>query len=249
MRGATQAELMEADDSKFYVVKFKENPLSARVLVNEWLGAAVLDYLGVSVPAMEAVKIRGEFLRDSLDARLRLPGQVLHPGEGWHLGSRYPGHPDRTPVFDFLPDSLLCRVVNKADFLSTLVADKWAGNIDTRQCVFVRAKAPEPLRPCFLSVMIDHGYWFNGPHWTFATDYAPKCGLYFRRSVYDSLSSLDDFEPALHLLRTMPYEVLGRAVRTMPTEWLPNSDALSRLLATLMRRRKKVADLLIQYTK
>ena len=38
MRGGAQAHLLEADDGKWYVVKFRNNPQHRRVLVNEVLG-------------------------------------------------------------------------------------------------------------------------------------------------------------------------------------------------------------------
>ncbi len=58
---------------------------------------------------------------------------------GWHFGSRYPGDPARTAVYDFLPDALLPKVVNLEDFRAILVFDKWVANADGRQSVFYRA--------------------------------------------------------------------------------------------------------------
>ena len=58
---------------------------------------------------------------------------------GWHFGSRYPGDPARTAVYDFLPDALLRQVANLEDFRAILVFDKWVGNADGRQSVFYRA--------------------------------------------------------------------------------------------------------------
>src|ERR1035438_6617674 len=44
MRGGAQAHLLEADDGKWYVVKFRNNPQHRRVLVNERRScSAVLD--------------------------------------------------------------------------------------------------------------------------------------------------------------------------------------------------------------
>ena len=50
MRGGAQAHLLEADDGRWYVVKFPNNPQQRRVLVNEALSAELLKYLKISVP-------------------------------------------------------------------------------------------------------------------------------------------------------------------------------------------------------
>ena len=44
MRGGAQSHLLEADDGNWYVVKFRNNPQHWRVLVNELLCGALLDY-------------------------------------------------------------------------------------------------------------------------------------------------------------------------------------------------------------
>ena len=44
MRGGAQAHLLLADNGRYYVVKFKNNPQHRRILVNEWIargGSAV----------------------------------------------------------------------------------------------------------------------------------------------------------------------------------------------------------------
>ena len=37
MRGGAQSHLIEADDGRFYIVKFQNNPQHRRILVNEWI--------------------------------------------------------------------------------------------------------------------------------------------------------------------------------------------------------------------
>jgi hypothetical protein len=38
-------------------------------------------------------------------------------------------------VYDFIPDLLLDKVVNRNEFLGALVFDKWIGNADARQFI------------------------------------------------------------------------------------------------------------------
>ena len=150
---------------------------------------------------------RPSFLAANAEVHISLGSRRVDIEPGWHFGSRYPGDPSRTAVYDFLPDALLPQVVNLEDFRAILVFDKWsAGNADGRQSVFYRAmvRRGEPggpagpgtgARPGFVARMIDHGFAFNGPHWDFPE--SPLQGLYARRLVYDSVRSLDDFQPWL----------------------------------------------------
>ena len=156
-------------------------------------------------------------------------------------------------MYDFLPDSLLDTVENSHDFLTVLLMDKWAGNADARQSVFLRARVsqyvPDPghrsRRTGFVALMIDHGYWFNGPHWEYVD--SPASGLYFRMSVYRPVRSLDDFQPALDRIANFPPDVVDDALRRIPPDWLEgDSDALDRLLERLMDRRARVPELLEQ---
>jgi hypothetical protein len=248
MRGGAQAHLIEGDDGHHYVVKFRNNPQHRRILANEWLASAIYRYLQIPTPPTAVVACPPEFLAANPEVYIQLGTKRVPPEPGWHFGSRYPGHPDRLAVYDFLPEQLLAGVYNRRDFLGALAADKWIGNTDARQAVFFRAQLREwapaeagPLRKAFLAVMIDHGFAFNGPHWDFPD--APIQGLYFRHGVYDAVRSLDDFEPWLARIRTFPEEALDEAVRSLPAEWTAGDEAaLEKLVGQLLKRRKKVAD-------
>src|SRR5215831_12372345 len=65
MRGGSQAQLLEAADGHHYVVKFQNNPQHRRILINEWISAAFLSYLGLSCPAVAMVRITEQFLADT----------------------------------------------------------------------------------------------------------------------------------------------------------------------------------------
>ena len=53
-------------------------------------------------------------------------------------GSRYPGDPRRTTLYDFLPDEQLRAVENLYQFAGMLVFDKWTCNTNGRQTLFFR---------------------------------------------------------------------------------------------------------------
>ena len=99
------------------MVKFRNNPQHRRILVNEWIGSVFLEYLGISTPEAAIVRSPKNFLRENPEVYIQL-GSGRRPIEpGWHFGSRFPGDPARNVVYDFLPDTLLDKVENLADFL------------------------------------------------------------------------------------------------------------------------------------
>lgn len=252
MRGGAQAHLLEADDGNWYVVKFRNNPQHHRVLVNELLAATLLDYLKITAPESAVIQVTVQFLAANPEVQLQVGSSRIAVEPGWHFGSRYPGDPTRAAVYDYLPDALLSRVVNLDDFRAILVFDKWTGNADGRQSVFYRAlvrpgagnlaTAP-PTRPGFVAQMIDHGYAFNGPYWDFPE--SPVQGLYARSLVYESVRSLGDFQPWLDQVTYFPEEVIDRAWKRIPADWIAGEeDALELLLEELLRRRTRVPDLI-----
>jgi hypothetical protein len=91
--------------------------------------------------------------------------------------------------------------------------------------------------------MIDHGFAFNGPNWDLPD--SAIAGLYPRRMVYANVRSLDDFEPWLSRVASFPEEAIDKAIRRIPPEWVEGDfDALEQLMESLLRRRKRIADLI-----
>jgi hypothetical protein len=246
MRGGAQSHLLHADDGHWYVVKFRNNPQHRRILINELVSSVLLDYLKISAPETALLRVTADFLSANTDVHLTLGSQRIEVEPGWHFGSRYPGDPARTAVYDFLPDALLPSVVNLEDFRGILVFDKWAGNADGRQSIFYRANVRvgrSVARPGFVARMIDHGYVFDGPNWDFPD--SPLQGLYARRIVYEGVRSLADFEPWLGQLEHFPEEVIDQAWKGIPADWIAGEEeALERLLERLYERRKRLPGLL-----
>src|SRR5262245_56162543 len=146
MRGGAQAHLIQAADGYFYVVKFVNNPQHRRVLVNDWIGASFLRYLGLSSPEPAIIRLTPEFVAANPDLYMQLGAHKIRPEPGWHFGSRFPGNPMRTIVYDYLPDVLLERVENRREFAGILAFDQWTGNADSRQAIFFRARLKDWLQ-------------------------------------------------------------------------------------------------------
>lgn len=251
MRGGAQAHLLACDDGHFYVVKFANNPQHRRILVNEWVASVFLQYLQISTPPVAIVDLSAAFLEANPDVHIQLGSRRQPVEPGWHFGSRYPGDPAKIMVYDFIPDILLDKVANLTEFLGVLVFDKWIGNADARQSIFFRArllewspgKGDRTERRGFVASMMDHGYVFDGPHWTFSD--SPLQGLYFRPSVYRAVRSWNDFQPWLDQVVHFPEELADQAQKQIPPEWLAGDEpALEGLLTKLLARRKRVPDLI-----
>jgi len=252
MRGGAQAHLMQADDGQFYILKFQNNPQHRRILVNEFVASVFLKYLQISTPETALIRVEEDFIREHPELCMELGTNRVPVKPGWQFGSRYPGDPTQLAVYDFVPDTLLHKVKNLADFLGVLVFDKWTANADGRQAVFFKARVREwlPADPeahrlamGFVALMIDHGFAFDGPHWNFPE--SPVQGLYLRKLVYENVAALADFEPWLDRILHFPEEVVDKAYRQVPPEWIDGEESeFEQMLEKLLRRRKRVPELI-----
>jgi hypothetical protein len=242
MGGGAQAHLIESGEGSFYVVKFTNNPQHPRVVINEWIASVVLQHLGISTPDTAIVNISRNFILDNPEVHIQLRSSRTPPTCGPHFGSRFAGETGQKVTYSRLPNAILGRVANLADFCGVLVADKWLGNTDSRQSVFVRAPGAN-LPASFVANMIDNGQAFDGGHWRFED--SPLRGPYSGR-VYEHVRSLKAFEPWLRAVATFPETILEEAFQRAPLLWrCGNSEAaFGKLLKQLMQRRERVDHLI-----
>jgi hypothetical protein len=257
MRGGASSHLLLAEDERYYVVKFRDNPQHARILVNELICYVLLDYLGLPIPGWQIVEVPEALVDATPELTLEFGKESRRCKPGLHFGSRYPVDPARQAVYDYVPLSLLRMVVNRETFLGMVAFDKWVSNADGRQAVFFRARArdwmsaerleidPErgPRSLVYVVNMIDHGFAFNAHHWDFSDN--PEQGLYTRREVYDGVRGYDDFEPWLSRILNMPPSVFDDAFKYIPPDWHEHQwDELESLLERLYKRRADTPDLI-----
>jgi hypothetical protein len=62
LNGGSQSILIQANDSKYYVVKMMENPQGSNVLANEALGATVARAVGLPVADNNAIYLSDSFI-------------------------------------------------------------------------------------------------------------------------------------------------------------------------------------------
>jgi len=241
MRGGAQSHLMRCDDGGYYIVKFQNNPQHIRVLANEMLGTKIAAYLGLRVPQIEVVEVHPELIELTAELVIQLGMGRTPCRAGKQFGSRYPGDPAQTNVFDFLPDEQLSQVENLADFAGMFVFDKWTCNTNGRQAVFFL----EPGRSRYQAMIIDQGFCFNAGEWNFPD--APLRGLYNRHSVYRHVTGIDSFEPWLNRMEErLGCAQLGEMAGSIPPEWYNDEYAkLDELIRRLDQRRRLVRELIV----
>jgi len=229
----------------YYVVKFQNNPQHPRILVNELLGTRLAARLGLPTPQVAVIEVRKELIALTTELTIQCGAESVPCRPGFQFGSRYPGDPAQVTIHDFLPDEHLRAVENVTDFLGMLVFDKWTTNTNGRQAIFVI----EPGRSSPTALMIDQGFCFNAGEWNFPD--APLRGLYARSSVYDSVRGMHSFAPWIARLEKDSWaEAFDDIQKEIPPEWYDcDQNALFQLLERLDRRRKCVADLILEARK
>jgi HipA-like protein len=242
MQGGSQAHLLRCSDGEHYVVKFQNNPQGTRILVNEMLGGVLATRLGLPTPETAIVDVNDLLRQNSGDLIVQVGrGQVACTG-GSCFGSRLPSEtgPNGTRVLQsvhrFLPEFPPREVTNIADFAGMLVFDKWTGNMDSRQVIFVYDAAARAYR----AMMIDNGFCFNGGDWDFPN--APRCGLSARPSAYEAVRGMDSFEHWLQILDNVTgVHLLDGIADDIPREWYGSEmNTLRHLLQETERRRRHV---------
>jgi hypothetical protein len=243
MRGGSQPHLMRCEDGENYVVKFRNNPQHVRILANEMLAARLALLIGLPAAPPAFVDVPYDLIAANPLLAVEVGARRERCLPGVQFGSRFPGRPGKTLVVDFLPDSLLRRVVNlEAVFLGAFVFDKWTCNCDGRQFVFYRF--PDGEEKAYRAALIDHGFCFNDGDWTFPD--SPIRSLYPRRFVYESVRGFRSFEPYLSRIENLEAAEIEGCVGNIPEEWCETSRKdLFRVAEKLFERRRKLRQALV----
>ncbi|HKS66038.1 MAG TPA: HipA family kinase [Candidatus Acidoferrales bacterium] len=241
MRGGAQSHLMRCEDGSYYIVKFQNNPQGVRILANELLATRLAARLGLPAAPPEVIDVPEELIANTEDLVMQLGRGRAACRAGRQFGSRYPGSPAETAVYDFLPETALEEVENLRDFAGMLAFDKWTCNTNGRQAIFFRPAGDARYR----AQMIDNGFCFNAGEWNFPD--APLRGIYLRHRVYAGVTGIDSFEPWLSRIESRVGEAaLDEIQSEIPPEWYDDdADALNNLLERLWKRRSLARELVI----
>lgn len=232
MRGLTQAHLMRGSDGHLWVVKFQTNPLHPRVLANEFLATRLGLWLGLSMPQVEVMEVSSWLIAHSPALHIEIGESRIPCGSGLQFASRYAADPACDQLFDHLPKSMFKRVANRQDLVRALAFDKWVGNCDSRQVLFIKRHGRGQGQ--FYATCIDQGYCFNGGRWSFPFPDLPLMGVYESDHIYRNVTGWNDFEPLLSRIENIPYSDLWRCAAEIPQEWYQyDGQALFRLIGAL----------------
>lgn len=243
MRGASQPQLLRAQDGDYYIVKFQNNPQHVRVLSNEMLAARLALLIGLPVPKPAIVEVASDLIEGNPQLTMEIGVRREPCAPGLHFGSSFPGVPGETLVVEFLPDRLLQKVHNFASaFVGAFVFDKWTCNCDGRQMIFARAAGEQ--HPVYSAWLIDQGFCFNDGEWNFPD--SPIRSIYPRRIVYEKVSGLKSFEPYLSKVENLKEEEIVECLAGIPLEWCGGeTEQLGRLAQKLYQRRLQVRQAII----
>jgi HipA-like protein len=233
MRGGSQAHLVQGDDGLFYVAKFLGNPQGNRTLINEWIVCRLLVDMGISTPSLRILELPAK-LQPHEDLYFLVGSKRIAPQGVLHLGSQCPVDPEKTAIFDFLPDKLLPNVKNLTEFATKFVFDQWVSQSDRLQVIFVRDRKVAPIG--FRGYFVDHGMAFDGDRWQLCD--RPLCGLAFQAKVYSYLDLGVLVEKALCQVESINETTLLSAAEGVPSSWFAPGDqeGLDTLLVKLGRR-------------
>jgi len=242
MRGGSQSHLLRASDGGFYVTKFSNNPQHIRVLANEMMASLLGSWLGLPMPEAAVIEVSDWLIQNTAELCFDSAGLRAKCNSGLQLGSRFPCDPMEDVIFDYLPESMLTKVMNVTDFARVLVLDKWTANCDGRQAVF--SKKAKQRR--YTATFIDQGYCFNAGEWSYPD--SSLRGVYSRNCVYAGVTGWDAFEPALTKAEQAEPLDLWRCAGAIPPEWYGHDfNALQQLVETLYERRLKIRDLITAF--
>lgn len=244
MRGGAQGHLMLGADGNVYVVKFQNNPQHVRVLANEFLASRLAQAAGLSAPDVDLVEVSQWLIANTPDLEMDLGERREKCRAGLQFGSRFVGGLMPGQVVDYLPEEKLIDVRNLNEFAGVLALDKWTGNSNGRQAVFVRRQREKRYR----AVFIDFGYCFHAGEWRF--EESPLRGIYYRNLVYQNVTGWESFEPWLTRIESMPEDKVWDAANEVPTEWYGGDmSEMEALVEKLLRRRERIRESIEMFRK
>jgi len=226
MRGQSQARLMYCSNRSFYVVKDHDQRKRPRALAGEMLATLIAIWIGLPFPSPALVEVPEKFCPAGMDKRTSL-----------QLGSEFV---ERS--LDVFPVSMFGRISNRRAFAGVLAFDKWTGNTDRRQAVFVNRRREESYK----AVFIDNGNCFDLGKWGFPD--RPADGGFLPQTPYLDVLGWESFEPWLTKIEEFSEPLLFDLAGQIPRDWYAqDSTALHQLCHEMLERRKKVRKLIAAF--
>jgi hypothetical protein len=232
LRGGSQSSLVQANDSKYYVVKMMENPQGSNVLANESLGATVASAVGLPVAENKGIYLSDTFIDSFPDLWFESQTGRRRPTKGVHTGSLFIGRPSGSQrPNEYISPSRVHNIANRQDFLGMYILDVWANHQDSRQAVFCRSS--NGTQKAFF---IDHGHMFGGPEWTFK-DRRPGIAFHLEKNIYTDLWNEDKVASWISHFQVVIPSALSYANVAIQSQWYKGKvdELIGRLTERLCR--------------
>lgn len=241
VRGGSQSWLIEGEDDRYYIAKFQGNPQGNRTLINELYVYSLLLGLNVLTPPLYFIDLP-ENLAQHEDLYFTVGNKRTRPQGRLHLGSQVPVHPEKTAIFDYLPDRLLSKVCNLGDFATMLVLGIWCYHCDSLQAIFVRNQSVADTQ--YLAYIIDHGLYFGGVHWDLRD--APSRGLGLYKQVCSEVDMRTLTKEAVSTVQAISESTLLANAQAIPSAWFaPGERELFGRLIGSLRNRQPILPLMV----
>lgn len=245
MKGGSQSSLIGASDSKFYVLKLKNNPQGPNTLFNEAFGSILAEYLGLPVPQWRPIRVDSKFIWENPDLCFALEERVQVPCPDLHFGSNFLIGSLDDEVYEIVPDRWMERIENPHFFAGMLLLDIWAENLARRQVLFVESAASRTLKVLFF----DHGHMFGGPHGDKKLK-SPKARLYYHRNVYKAAFESGNMQNYLLRIERLTETMLQAMIERVPCEWRSpslQSDTIGLLMRNQRSLRQKATKIIEEF--
>jgi hypothetical protein len=232
--GATSPQIFRGDDGNLYVVKFQNNRLGPKVLVNEYLSYWYAGQLNLCFPPGDLISISPQLLQRS--KRLK----AARISESPHFASLYLSHCRYVGRFEF------AKAINKKAMAGVLLFDHMFHNVDrtkNRRNLLLRHE-----KEGYVLYAIDNSHLFVRGRWTVRwLESMENRVIINRRRAYGWLIkhflSVDDFYPYIEKVKNINDEQLREFVDSIPETWLPDKQERNALLRFMHIRREKVGDI------
>ena len=233
--GATSPLFFRADDGHIYIVKIIANPLGGKVLANEYIASCFGRILGLPFPVSDYFCITKEWLEQY--PYLTEGGISV----GIHFASRY------LEDVRYVTSESLSAIVNRNEVAGMVLFDHLFHNADRTHNRKNMLLSPNE-NSMYTLYGIDHSHLFRSGRWTSYSlrDWEYRIRIY-DQNLYGSFLSnwiyANDFLPYVYTVRELDIDVIKDILRSIPREWLPDSEERKALFHFIKTRFELVSDI------
>jgi hypothetical protein len=220
--------VLRASDGHAYVTKWVFRTKETRRLINEWIAAPVLRYMGANCADNTIIEVTEQFIKQNRVALKAAFGEdFVNLKSGPVFASLINEDLEQT-----LNQPLLDHVTNLTDFHAALVADVFLCQGDKRQAIFERIGKRQ-----YRAKLIDNANALESTWWQFKTE--PNA-VYADRNVYLDLT-VSSAEELITKLQAMPRSVITTALNQLPQSWIADDQGrLNHVVQTLWHRQRNL---------